>query len=55
LQADEPVYEDSSGRSFAAPRIESRDGARGLQRLHDINPVTNTHANSYANAYANAD
>ena len=55
MQADEPVYEDSSGRSFAAPRIESRDGARGLQRLHDINPVTNTHANSYANAYANAD
>ena len=54
-QVDESSYKKSFNQIYDFLHPCPRDGARGLQRLHDINPVTNTHANTYANTYANAD
>jgi hypothetical protein len=54
---DESSYKKSFNQIYDFLHPCPRDGARGLQRLHDINPVTNTnaYANSHADSHANAD
>jgi hypothetical protein len=56
-QVDESSYKKSFNQIYDFLHPCPRDGARGLQRLHDINPVTNTnaYANSHADSHANAD